>query len=300
MLPVLKLAATGEHRLKDATEQLSDTFDLTAAEREQLLPNGGQTTMHNRVAWAVSYLAQAKLVERPRRGYFMITNLGMKLLDQNPSALSVKDLGKYPGYIAFKNRKKAATSSDQNDTIATAVESTDESTTARERINEAHAEILELLKGELLEKIVNESPAFFERLVVDLLVGMGYGGSSKDPGTHLGKSGDGGVDGVVALDKLGLEIIYVQAKKYGEGKTVGSADVRNFVGALVGNKANKGVFVTTSAFTKDALKYVETVTQRVILIDGARLTQLMIEHNIGVRADQTFEIKAIDENFFPD
>ncbi len=291
MLPALKLGATGEVQIKDAYQLLSDEFNLTPEEREHMLPSGTMTTMRNRVTWAVSYLVQAKLLHRPKRGFFTVTERGKEVLTNAPGVIDIQFLEQYPEFIEFRNKKKSGDNSTVN-------VDTDETSTPEERIDSAYSEISVTLKDELLSKVQEGTPTFFERLIVNLLVSMGYGGSVANAGRHVGKSGDEGIDGVITEDKLGLDIIYVQAKKYAPGNTVSRSDIQKFAGSLMGKGANKGVFVTTSTFSSGALEYAERVPQRLILIDGVRLASLMLEHNVGVRPNRSIELKKIDEDFF--
>lgn len=289
MLPALRLGATGEIRLKDSIDILSDEFKLTPEEREHMLPSGNVTTMRNRVAWSVTHLVQAKLLHRPQRGYFTITERGQAVLANPPDRITIGFLEQYPEFVAFRNKKKTTDES---------VTPEEESTTPEERIDSAYTEITVALKDEILSKVLDASPEFFEKLIVKLLIGMGYGGSSVDAGRHLGKSGDGGVDGVIDEDKLGLDIIYIQAKRYAPDNKIGRPEIQKFAGTLIGMGANKGVFVTTSCFSSHAYEYAKNVPQRIILIDGERLTSLMLEHNVGVRVSRGIELKKIDEDFF--
>ena len=291
MLPALKLGATGEIQIKDAIEFLSDEFQLTPEEREHLLPSGTMTTMRNRVTWAISYLVQAKLLHRPKRGYFTVTERGKEVLANPPAKIDIKFLEQYPEFLEFRTKKKSPSTLSE---MAPA----DESSTPEERIDTAYTEINVALKDELLAKVLEASPTFFEKLIVDLLLAMGYGGASSEAGRHIGKSGDGGIDGVIDEDKLGLDIIYLQAKRYAPENTVGRPEIQKFAGSLIGKGANKGVFVTTSSFSGHAREYARNVPQRIILIDGEKLMSLMLEHNVGVRVNREIELKRIDEDFF--
>jgi restriction system protein len=293
MLPTLKLGATGEIKLKDAYTILSEEFNLSEDERQHLLPSGKMTTIRNRVAWAVVYLVKAGLLMRPKRGLFTITDRGKGVLSKNPVHINAKFLKQYPEFVKFTNAKTVKTDSGKKEIIGHDVIETPE-----ERIDSAYQEIVADIKSELLSKILEASPEFFERLIVNLLVAMGYGGSSVEAGKHLGKSGDNGIDGVIKEDKLGLDMIYVQAKRYAPKNSIGRPAINGFVGSLVGFGANKGVFVTTSSFSKHAYGYAENVPQRIILIDGEKLTSLMLEHNVGVRINQSIELKRVDEDFF--
>ena len=292
MLPTLKVGATGVVHLKDATDILSNEFDLSEEERRKVLPSGNMATIRNRVAWAITYLVKAELLARPKRGYFTITERGKKVLSENPDKINNKFLEKFPEFLEFKNKKKG-----NDESLVTTIDDVT-SATPEERIGLAYSEITAEIKSEILAKVLDGSPEFFEKLIVNLLVSMGYGGSSIDAGKHLGKSGDGGIDGVINEDKLGLDLIYVQAKRYAPGNTIGRPEIQKFAGSLIGKGANKGVFVSTSTFSHHADEYAETVPQRIILIDGEKLTTLMLEHNVGVRVHQSIELKRIDEDFF--
>ncbi len=295
MLPTLKLGATGEIQLREGITALSNEFNLTDEEREHLLPSGTMTTIRNRVAWSVSYLVKAGLLKRPKRGFFTITERGQSVLSNPPEKITAKFLKQYPEFIEFIGKKNEKTVSDDD-----ATNDSDSSKTPEERIGLAYQEITADIKSELLSKILDSSPAFFETLIVNLLVAMGYGGSSVEAGKHLGKTGDGGIDGVIKEDKLGLDMIYVQAKRYNPENSIGRPAIQGFAGSLIGFGANKGVFVTTSSFSKHAHEYVDSVPQRIILIDGEKLTSLMMENNVGVRLHQSVELKRIDEDFFMD
>jgi restriction system protein len=299
MLPLLKRAALGEVRVLDAEKQLGDEFSLTPEERAQLLPSGKQRVLHNRAHWAKFYLMKAGLVKFPRRGTFVATETGKQLLTRNPSHINLEVLKEYPSFEEFYRGDHTA-SAEQTPAAASTLPSPSVLlvSTPEEQIEAAFRTISSALRTELLERISQNTPAFFEELIIDLLVKMGYGGSRPDAAAQLGRSGDGGVDGVINEDRLGLDRVYVQAKRYAEGNVVGRPEVQKFVGSLVGLGATKGVFVTTSKFSNEAIEYARHLTQRVILIDGQRLTELMIEHNVGVRLNRAVEFKQIDENFF--
>jgi len=293
MLPVLRLAATAEQRVADAAERIADDLGLSPAEREEMLPSGRQRLLHNRIHWAKFYMSKAGLIASPKRGRFIATETGRALLASSPAHIGVKELKDYEGFREFYSGQKP---SDDNATPA-AISPLVETGTPEEQIEVAYQALHSALRAELLERIVQNSPAFFERLIVDLLIAMGYGGSHKNAATQLGRSGDGGVDGVINEDRLGLDRVYVQAKRYAE-TTVGRPDVQAFVGSLIGHGATKGVFVTTSTFSGHAREYVKHLTQRVILIDGDRLSDLMIEYGVGVRVSRRIEFKRLDEDFF--
>jgi len=230
------------------------------------------------------------LLETPKRSYFKITDLGLDTLKKNLPEINIKFLAQFPLFIEFRSTKKEKNEHEEQEAESSSTQ------TPQELLEYSYQKIKKDLSQELLGFVKQSSPRFFERLVVELLLSMGYGGSRKDAGQAIGQSGDGGIDGIIKEDKLGLDVIYLQAKRW-EG-VVGSKEIRNFVGSLVGQKANKGVFITTSGFTKDALEYVKTITHKVILIDGEMLTQLMIENNIGVSKVISYDIKKIDSDYF--
>ncbi len=294
MLPVLKLASDGEdHKFREAVEELSDEFNLTADERNELLPSGSQAVFNNRVGWARSYLKQAGLLASPKRGFFNITEQGNELLATNPEKIDTSVLNKYPEFIEFKNRKKDKSDSDAPSGPSTEPEST---LTPEDALASAYKQLRSALESEILSSVKDASPSFFERLVVDLLVKMGYGGNRQDAGRALGKSGDGGIDGIINEDRLGLDVIYIQAKRW-EG-SVGRPEIQKFAGALQGQRAKKGVFITTSFFTKEAKEYVSLIESKIILIDGEHLSRLMAEHNVGVSTVGQYEVKNLDSDYF--
>ena len=293
MLPLLQLAGDGcEYRLREAIEQLAIHFKLTDRERSELLPSGTSPVFDNRVAWARSYLKQAGLLESPKRGMFRITHLGKALLDENPDKINLALLNRYTGFQEFRARRH-----DKNESEPQKVEEIEASElTPEDTLAEAYQTLRKNLENDLLEQIKSASPAFFERLVIDVLVAMGYGGSRRDAGRAIGKSGDGGIDGIIKEDKLGLDVIYVQAKRW-DG-TVGRPEIQKFAGALQGQRSNKGVFITTSRFTREAEDYVKMINAKIILIDGERLTNLMIDHNVGISLIGNYEIKKVDIDYF--
>jgi restriction system protein len=280
MLPALRLAARGEVSVRECIERLADEFHLTDDEREQLLPSGKQTRFANRVHWAVTYLAQAGLLERTRRGYARATQRGIGVLKRDLDGIDEKLLAEFPEFKAFKERRHAENEglSDVSSVTPPALAGS----TPEELIDAAYTEITDELRATLLERIANSSPAFFERLIVDLLLEMGYGGSRAEAGQRLGKTGDGGVDGIIKEDFLGLDAVYLQAKRYAPGNVVGVDKVREFAGSLVERGASKGVFVTTSHFAPAAKTYVDRVPQRIVLIDGPELTRLMVRLDVSV------------------
>jgi restriction system protein len=292
MLHLLKLASDGaEHTLKDAVPALADIFQLTDAERSELLPSGQQAIFNNRVAWAKTYLNKAGLLEAPRRGVFTITDRGKSVLAQNPPKIDLKLLEKFPEFLAFKAKSKTGGEGDHVQTTASAAIET-----PLESLESAYEKILGGLKAELLDRLKAEAPAVFERVVIALLVKMGYGGSRADAAEAIGKSGDEGLDGLIKEDRLGLDIIYVQAKRW--AATVGRPEIQKFAGALHGQHATKGIFITTSDFSRDANDYVSKIGSKIVLIDGSRLAELMIEFGVAVATDATYTVKRIDNDFF--
>jgi restriction system protein len=299
MLPVLKLAANAETSAPEVEQKIAGEFGLTPEERAQLLPSGRQRILHNRVHWAKLYMTKAGLLDSPKRGRFIASANGRALLASNPDRIDVQRLLAFPSFQEFY---KSSQSSEAHPVEAPSVSSPSApdapQATPEEQIESAYVAMQSALKGDLLQRILANSPGFFEELIVELLVAMGYGGSRLGAATQLGRSGDGGVDGVINEDRLGLDRVYVQAKRYKAGTTVGRPDVQSFVGSLVGLGATKGVFVTTSTFSSQAVDYVRHLRERVILIDGQRLAELMTEHNVGVRVSRAVEFKRIDEDFF--
>lgn len=297
MLPVLTVAAEGETRVPVAAQKIADNLGLSNVEREEMLPSGKQRLLHNRVHWAKFYMSKAGLITSPKRGVFVATEAGLALLNQNPTKIDVETLKGYALYSEFYSHAGTAKEPDQIAAITGAATS---GATPEEQIDAASNLLAAALKADLLARIVEQTPTFFERLIVELLVAMGYGGSHEDAARQLGKSGDGGIDGVIDEDRLGLDRIYVQAKRYALGSSVGRPEIQGFVGSLVGLGATKGVFVTTSSFSKQAQDYARSLQQRVILIDGERLAELMIEFDVGVRRYRSVEVKRVDEDFFAD
>jgi restriction system protein len=291
MLPLLKFAGDGkEHSVREAVEHISKLFKLSDSEKNELLPSGQQNIIDNRVGWARTYLKKSGLITATRRAYFEITKLGLEVIKEKPADINVKYLEQFDQFIEFRNaRRETGTNGEQEADV-------DTTQTPQELLEYGYQKIKKELTLELLANVKKCSPQFLEKLVVELLISMGYGGSRKDAGQAIGQSGDGGIDGIIKEDKLGLDAIYIQAKRW-EG-VVGSKEIRNFVGSLVGQNANKGVFITTSGFTKDALEYVKAITHKVILIDGETLAQLMIENDIGVSKVISYDVKKIDSDYF--
>lgn len=293
MLPLLrKLSDKQEHKFRDLIDALAIDFKLTDNELKELLPSGQQRIFDNRVGWARTYLKKAGLVDSPKRAVSAITERGLNILTQNPKEINVAFLKQFPEFIEFQNLKR----DDSEETEA--VEITTQ--TPEENLETAYQRLRKALAQELINRVISLPPAFFERLVVELLVKMGYGGSIKDAGKAIGKSGDEGIDGTIKEDKLGLDIIYIQAKRWQQGNVVGRPEIHKFVGALAGQGAKKGIFITTSNFTKEAIEYSPKNETKIVLIDGEQLAQLMIDYNIGVSTINTYELKRMDNDYFGD
>ncbi len=289
MRPLLELAADGEeHSISEVTELLAHRFKLTEEEKTTLLPSGRQATFRNRTAWAKSYLTQAGVLESSRRGFFKITERGHRLLKDSPSRITIKELEQFPEFVQFRSTKHAEDTQPSDHGA--------DKQTPEEMLESAYQRFRGELASEVLSRVKKASPAFFERLVVELLLRMGYGGSRKEAGEAIGKGGDEGIDGIISEDRLGLDVIYLQAKRW-EG-SVGRPEIQKFVGALHGKRAKKGVFITTSTFSADAREYVAHIDPRVVLIDGEQLSELMIDWNVGVSPVAAYETKQIDPDYF--
>lgn len=289
MLPLLKEISDGnEHPLQQVIEALAQQFSLSDVERKELLPSGGQFIFHNRVGWARTYLKKAGMLSTPRRGIMHITDRGLKILSDHPKRIDTKFLRQFPEFLEFQGGKEETPGEPESGT---------EQLDPQETIEAGYQKIRKELSTELLSKIKSCSPSFFERLIVELLLKMGYGGSRRDFAEVVGKPGDGGIDAVIKEDKLGLGAIYLQAKRWGDGQ-VGSKEIQAFVGALHGRKAHKGVFITTSTFSKPACDYVREIQDKVILINGETLAELLIDHGVGVSTVETYEVKKIDSDYF--
>lgn len=291
MLPFLRYTADGkEHTLRDAEENLAEHFNLSPSERAELLPSGQQGVFKNRIGWARTYLKKAALLESPKRAVFKITERGLKTLASNPSRIDGKYLEQFPEFMEFREAAKPENG------LSTPAELPQSKTTPEESIELAHQGLRDQLASELLGRILGCSPTFFEQLVVELLVKMGYGGSRKDAGERIGQSGDGGIDGIIKEDRLGLDTIFIQAKRW-QG-SVGRPEIQKFVGALQGQRAKKGVFITTSSYTADAADYATRIDTKVVLIDGKQLAGLMIDFDVGVSQAATYIVKRIDSDYF--
>jgi restriction system protein len=291
MLPLLRFASDKtEHSAQEATIILAEKFALSETELQKLLPSGKQTIFRNRVGWARTYLSKAGLLESSKRGFFRISERGLDILSQNPNQIDNKTLKQFSEFNEFQNRKNDGVAKSKVEFVENVSETPEES------LEIAYQTIQNALAAEIIEKVKSCSPAFFERLVVELLVKMGYGGTLQDAGKAVGKSGDGGIDGIINEDRLGLDVIYLQAKRW-EGN-VSRPEIQKFAGALQGRRARKGVFITTSDFTKEAREYVAMIDSKIILIDGEELAELMIDYNVGVSVATVYEIKKIDSDYF--
>lgn len=299
MLPVLKIAGDGkEHRISEVVSQLAKDYKLTESELEELLPSGKQTVFGNRVHWAKTFLSQSKLVNNTRWGRFTITDRGRSVLSETPARIDRKFLSRFAEFNIFVGGQKTSITPSAAELIETGKTSETTTKTPDELLRSTINEMEATLANDLLSRILAATPAFFEQLIVDLLLAMGYGGSREGAGRAIGKSGDGGLDGVIDQDQLGLDRIYIQAKRYTPDNPVGEPDIRGFSGSLGANKASKGVFVTTAYFTKPAIEFAERTPHKIVLIDGKELTRLMIRHSVGVRVAETLYIKKIDEETF--
>jgi len=288
--PLLEIAGDGkEHTIKEARKMIAFTMKATEEDLREMLPSGTQSKFDNRVAWAKIYLTKAKVLEAPRRAHFMITERGRKLLKEGHERIDVKILNQFPEFVEFHTAK--------GDTpLPGGPPGVSPEETPEETLQKAYQSIHNELATEILDKIKGNSPQFFERLVVDIMVAIGYGGSHADAGKSIGKSGDEGIDGIIKEDRLGLDVIYLQAKRW--AGTVGRPEIQKFVGALHGKRAKKGVFITTGTFSADAMSYVESIDPKVILIDGQTLAGLIIDYGLGTNIVAKYEIRRIDSDYF--
>jgi restriction system protein len=288
MLPFMKtIRDKREHAFGDIADTLAKAFRLTEAGKREILPSGIQTRFDNRVGWARTYLKKAGLLESAGRGKFRITERGIQVLNSNPASINVKFIRQFPEFIEFQKSARSENKDEKDD---------EPNQTPEESLETSYQNLRRELAQELLDRIKNLSPKFFERLVVDLLVAMGYGGSRKDAGQAVGQSSDGGIDGIIKEDKLGLDAVYIQAKRW--ENTVGRPVVQAFAGSLEGQRARKGVFITTSQFSQDAKEYVNRIEKKIVLIDGEQLAQLMIAHGIGVTEIANYVVKKVDLDCF--
>lgn len=290
MLPFLKfLTDKNEHSFREIIDGLAEKFKLSNEERRELLPSGKQSVFYNRVGWARKYLKEAYLLESPRRGVFKITKRGLDVILKNPQKINIDFLKQFPEFEEFR-----APHDEKPVDEELAIKDIDK--TPEEILENTYQNLRHNLANDLLQQIKSSPPGFFERIVVELIVSMGYGGSLKDAGKIVGKSGDEGIDGIIKEDRLGLDVIYIQAKRW--DTTVSKPEIQKFAGALLGQKAKKGIFITTSDFTKGAHDFVSKIDSKIVLIDGEQLTQFMIDHNIGVTTVANYELKRIDLDYF--
>jgi restriction system protein len=295
MLPLLKLAGDGAvHSKRDTVPELASQFGLTEDDQKELLPSGKQEVFDNRVGWARTYLKKALLIDYVQRGQFRITDRGKQVLAEKPERIGVAYVSRFPEFVEFQRPSRPA-AAEENGTV----ESVAETDSPDDLMATGYLNRRRQIEQDVLAKVKSCSPDFFERLVVKLLTAMGYGGSLADAGKAIGKSGDGGVDGVIKEDKLGLEQIYIQAKRW-DSASVGRPEIQKFVGALHGKRSRKGIFITTSTFTKEADEYAKSLETKVILINGQQLAELMFDYGVGVSTESTYVVKRIDNDFFED
>ena len=295
MFPILKLLSDDKiHYKKDIFAEMANVFNLTQEQIEEKLPSQTEPTYINRIGWAITYLKKAGLLESPSRAHFSITSEGKNIVSSNVTNLNSKYLRKYESFLEFQNLSNKQESHKEN-----IIEDNEkESQTPSEKMISYYELIKKSICDDLLNKVIEQTPDFFEQLVVDLIVAMGYGGSIEDAGKATKRTGDEGIDGLVKEDKLGLDIIYIQAKRWQKGNVVGRPEIQKFVGALAGQGARKGIFITTSSFSREAIEYKPRNDTSIILIDGQKLVELMYEYNIGVSTEKRFEIKRLDSDYF--
>jgi restriction system protein len=292
MFPLLEIFSDQkEHSIQETAEFLAKKYKLTDEELNELLPSGKQTRFQNRVGWSRTYLAKAKLIQPTRRSYYQITARGQEVLKSKVSRIDMKYLEQFPEYITFKEKESTPK-------LPKSSRQVEQDKTPEEVLEDAYDQIRESLAESILENVLRSSPSFFERLVVELLVNMGYGGSRKDAAKAVGQSGDEGIDGIIDEDRLGLDTIYIQAKKWKVEQGVGRPEIQKFVGALAGKRAKKGIFITTSHFSNDALKYANEIDTKVILVDGQKLAEFMIDYGVGVTEVTSYNLKKIDYDYF--
>jgi len=297
MLPLLQLACDGnEWSLREAGQAIIQKFALSPEEVEELLPSRSQPVIYNRVGWARTYLVKAGALTQTRRGFFAITDRGREILSRKPASIDVKYLSQFPEFNAFKSLRHER----DNEAEETKDDAGEDASgmTPEETLEGAYNKLRAQLADELLENVLSASPMFFENLVLDLLVAMGYGGNRRDAAQATKRSGDDGIDGIIKEDRLGLDVIYVQAKRWARDRTIGRPEIQQFAGSLQGNRARKGIFISTSCYSREAREFVDRVESKIVLIDGAALAQLMIDYGIGVSASVHYEVKRIDSDYF--
>ncbi len=296
MLPLLRFARQENEEIStaEAVEVLAQELGLSDDDLKEMLPSGVQPTFMNRVGWAATYMKKAGLLEPTRRGFYQITDRGRELLDEKPEKIDVKLLRRYPEFLEFESLKgtRSKDKSTKHDS-----ELDLEGATPSEALERAYENLRSELAQEILDKLKKTTPSYFEKIVVELLVKMGYGGSRTDAGRAIGRTGDGGIDGIIKEDKLGLDVVYIQAKRW-DTNSVGRPEVMQFAGALQAQHAAKGIFITTSRFTEDARAYVAQIGSKIVLIDGPQLADLMIDHDVGVSTVSVYPVKRIDSDYF--
>lgn len=298
MLPVLSAAADGEIAAKDLRERVASKVSLKDADLAEMLPSGRQTTFANRTAWANIFLQRAGLLEKVGRGVYRITDQGRRVLAERPDRIDMRFLERYPAYVEWRQRSASGGAAPGEAGAQSAIAVVAQ--TPEEQMEASYKSLNAALETDLLDRVRELSPAFFENLIVDLLIAMGYGGGRAEMGQAIGRAGDGGIDGIIKEDALGLDIVYVQAKRYGAQNGVGRGDVQSFSGSLDGVGATKGIFVATSTFSQGAREFVERIAKRIVLVDGAALARLMVQHNVGVRTRTVYDLKKVDEDYFTD
>jgi len=292
MLPMLEMLKDGKpYKMQDVKEKLAEYFNLSEEEKKMRLPSGKQEVYKNRIGWARTYLYYAGLIERLDKGVYKITERGLEILKEKPLKIDVNYLMRFPEFREFRRNKAESEIQGSQDNVQ-------EQETPLEVLDRVYQIIKEQLAKEILERVIQRPPEFFEKLIIDLLQAMGYGGSLEDAGNVTKKTSDEGIDGFIKEDKLGLDVIYIQAKRWSPDRLVGRPEIQKFVGALAGFGAKKGIFVTTSDFTKEARGYIPKTDTKIVLINGQMLANLMIEYNIGVSVDVKYEIKKIDNDYF--
>ena len=297
MLPLLKRCVDGgEHPLAFSLAQLAGDLAISQEDTKAKLPSGTQTRYQNRIYWAAIYLHRAGCLERVRRGVFKITVRGQKILADKPEKVTIKLLNQFPEFKVFHQGKAAPPATEPKAGVSTGTD-TDDTQTPEETLESSYQALQYSLANEILDAVRKMTPGAFEQLVVTLLVAMGYGGSLQDAGKAVGKAGDEGIDGMIKEDKLGLDTVYIQAKKW-LGTIVGRPVVQAFAGSLEGHRARKGVMITTSTFSQEAKDYVQKIEKKIVLIDGKQLAQLMIEHDVGVTVTKVYPLKKLDQDFF--
>ena len=291
--PLLSLAALEEVSVRKSADDIANELGLSTKARLEMTKGGNAQKYLDRTYWTATYLRHAGLLTTTQRGWVIATDLGREFLKTHPQKITRSDLNAIPSFVEFKNRRKEKTASPKTEDASSV-----SGLTPEDRISEALEEIEQELTSQLLEQLSDAPPAFFEKVVIDLLISMGYGGSQSDAGRVVGESGDNGIDGVIDQDALGLDRVYVQAKRYASNNSVGASAIRDFTGSLELHQASKGMFITTSSFSKSAIETAEKVAKRIVLIDGQKLALLMLENSVGCSPKRTLSLMRIDEDYF--